>query len=87
MSYRSTQRAALVVIVVLAGTAAASAQGKTPVPDASAQRKAQELVREVYGEAYEGAKTSAERLALAKKMLDEAARTKGDAAGHFVLLR
>jgi hypothetical protein len=75
------------MIAVLAGAAAAPAQGRTPVPDAAAQAKARDLVHEVYGDAYDAAKTSAQRTALAKKMLDEAARTEGDSAGHYVLLR
>ncbi|MHC4407358.1 MAG: hypothetical protein ACYTG0_47730 [Planctomycetota bacterium] len=87
MDFRRAERAALVVITVLAGTAAASARGKIPVPDAAAQTKAQELVREIYGKEHEAAKTSARQLALARRLFDEGARAKGDPAGHFVLLR
>ncbi len=87
MNCHWAQRAALVVILILAGSTNASAQNRTPVPDVAAQTKARELAREVYGEDYQVAKTSRQRLALVKKMLDEAASIEGDAAGHFVVLQ
>jgi len=60
---------------------------KLPVPDAAAQEQAQQLVREVYGEEYDNAKTAAEKTALAKKMLGQADETAGEPATQFVLLR
>ena len=84
---RTTQRVVLVVVVLVAGTAAAFAQGRAPAPDGAALSTAQGLLREVYGKEYDEAKTSGEKTALAKKMLDQAAKTKGDPASHFVLLR
>jgi len=84
---RTAQRVVLVAMTFVVTAPVAFAQEKTPVPDAASQAKAQELVRGVYGQEYAAAETSAERLALAKKMLDEAAKTKDDPVGHFILLR
>jgi len=83
---RAAPRAVLVVVVLLTGASVAWAQGKTQVPDDAAQAKARELIREVYGKEYGAAKTSPERLAVARKLLDAAAGAKGDPANHFVLL-
>ncbi|NQT14606.1 MAG: LamG domain-containing protein [Planctomycetes bacterium] len=57
------------------------------VPDDAAQAQAATLIREVYEQDYETAKTSADRTALAKKMIDQAARTLDDPVARFVLLR
>jgi hypothetical protein len=77
----------LVVLVALAGTAAALAQGKAPVPDAAAQDRAQGLLRDVYGSEYDAARTSKQKTELASKLLERAAKSKADPASHFVLLR
>ena len=61
--------------------------GKVPVPEAAAQARATRLVREVFGEQVDSVRTSAEKLALANNLLDEAKKTEGDPAGRFVLLR
>jgi len=84
---RAAPRVVLVVAIFLTGSAAAWAQERTQVPDAAAQAKARELIRDVYGKEYEAAKTPAERLALARKLLDAAAGAKSDLPSHFVLLR
>ena len=84
---RSAQRMVLVVMVLVAGATAALAQGKAPVPDAAAQKRAQGLLRDVYGKEYDAAKTSKQKTELAKKLLDQAAKSKADSASHFVLLR
>ncbi|NQT16524.1 MAG: LamG domain-containing protein [Planctomycetes bacterium] len=83
---RIAPRVVLVVVVFLAGVAVAWAQGKTRVPDAAAQAKARELVRDVYGKEYGAAKMPSERVAVARKLLNAAAGAKGDPASHFVLL-
>ena len=70
-----------------AATAAVFAQGRSPVPDDAAQAKARDLVHEIYGPQYDEAKTSTEKSALARKMLNQAAKTKGDPVSYFVLLR
>jgi len=84
---RPAQRVVLVVVALVAGAAAALAQGTAPAPDAAAQARAEQLLRDVYGEEYDAAKTSAQKTELAKKLLDQAATSKADPASHFVLLR
>lgn len=61
--------------------------GVVAVPDEAAQARALALVREVYEEDYQTAKTSADKTALAKKMIDQAAETVDDPVARFVLLR
>ena len=84
---RTAQRVVWGVAVLVAGTAAALAQQKAPVPDDAAQAKARELIRQIYGPQHDEAKNSVEKTALAKKMLKQAADDKGDPANHFVLLQ
>jgi hypothetical protein len=60
---------------------------KLPVPDAAARAKAEELVREVYGEECKAADTPDHRLAVARKLLDQAATSEVEPATRFVLLR
>lgn len=82
--------AVLVATILLAFGAPAAAQQnpeRQPPPDAAAQGEALELIREVYGQDLESVKTTAEKNALAKKMLDQARQAPGDRAAHFVLLR
>ncbi|MFC1596952.1 hypothetical protein ACFL5Q_03295 [Planctomycetota bacterium] len=81
------RRLVLVVVVLVAGAAFALAQERAPAPDAAAQARAQRLLRDVYGEEFDAAKTSAQKTELAKKLLDQAAKSKADPASHFVLLR
>ncbi len=75
------------LVCCLTAIQAQGPSGRSAVPDAAAQAKAQQLVRDVYGKEFEATKTSAEKTGLAKKLLDQAAKSKGDPAGHFVLLR
>ncbi|HUT88234.1 MAG TPA: CARDB domain-containing protein [Thermoguttaceae bacterium] len=84
---RPSLRVVLVVVVLVAGAAAALAQPRAPLPDAPAQARAQELLRDVYGEEYDAAKTSEQKTELARKLLDQAAKSPADPANHFVLLR
>ena len=60
---------------------------RRPVPDEAAVQQAQQLVREVYGKEYEQAKTSQAKTALGKRLLEQAAKSQDDPAGHYVLLR
>ena len=76
--------------VLLPGAVACSAQpseGRTPVPDAAALAKARELIREVFEREHSAAKTAAARAALARKMLEQASKTRDEPAGHYCLLR
>ena len=61
--------------------------GVVPIPDEAAQAPAAALIREVYERDYRTAKTSADRTALAKKLIDQAGRTVDDPVARFVLLR
>ena len=75
------------LLVDAQGQAAQQPSGKLPVPDAAAQQKAVELIREVYKEDYDKARTPAEKVALAEKMVRQAGQSNTDAAGRYVLLR
>ncbi|NQT14359.1 MAG: WD40 repeat domain-containing protein [Planctomycetes bacterium] len=57
------------------------------MPDTEVQARAQELIRDIYGKKYDAAKNSKQKTDLAKKLLDQAAESKGDPGSHFVLLR
>jgi WD40 repeat protein len=59
---------------------------RKPAPDAAAQAKAEQVVREVFKAEYAKA-SAADRLKLANRLLKEAADTKDDSAARFVLLR
>lgn len=57
-----------------------------PVPSEADQQKSRKLVEEVYQKELGKAKTAAERSALAKRLIQDAERTKNDPSGRFVLL-
>ena len=84
-------RIIIAAVVILPASALVSmAQGaapRVPVPDAAAQQKALDLIREVYGKDLDKAKNSVQKLAVAKRLLEQATRSKGQPASHFVLLR
>ncbi|QDU27826.1 hypothetical protein ETAA8_29170 [Anatilimnocola aggregata] len=60
---------------------------KFPVPEAAAQQAAVAQVAEVYKPDYELAKSPAQKIELAKKLLLEATATKDDLVARFVLFR
>ena len=60
--------------------------GKNPLPAASAQAAATKLAKEVYGDEFTAAKTSAQKGQLARKLLAKAGETENDLPGHYVLL-
>jgi hypothetical protein len=60
-------------------------QERVPVPDADAQRKAEKVVREVFGDPAK--KSAAERIAVSRKLLQQATETKDDPAPIYVMLR
>jgi hypothetical protein len=62
------------------------AQALLPVPSEADQQKSRKLVEEVYGKELGKAKTPAERLALAKRLIQDAEQAKNDPSGRFVLL-
>jgi hypothetical protein len=59
---------------------------KRPVPDAEAQEKATQELKETYKKDYEHLKTSDDRLALAAKFLQPGRENRKDAAAWYVLL-
>jgi len=68
-----------------AAIAAEAPGAEQPVPPAADQEQARKLIREVHKPEYDAAKTPAQRSALAKKMLGEAAKSGDDPAGCYVL--
>jgi hypothetical protein len=59
---------------------------RTAVPDAAAQAKAESLIKELYKDSF-AQRDTANQLALARKLLEQAQQTKDDAAARYVLLR
>jgi hypothetical protein len=70
-----------------AATPLFAGEKKLPVPSAAAQDAAMTVVKELYAADYAKAKTLADKVSLAKKLLDLGKSTKDDPAGRFVLLR
>jgi len=63
-----------------------SQEARSPVPDPAAQKDAEKVIRDVFKEDY--AKRGApDKLALARKLLDQALQTKDDLNSRFVLFR
>ncbi len=73
-------------IVLACATPAQAQDTRNPVPSAEAQQKALALVRDVYKDEYDKAKTSAEKEELAGELLESAAATKKP-ADRYALLR
>lgn len=63
------------------------ATDKLPVPKQASLDAAERLVKDIFKGDYSKAKTSAEKLSLAKKLLEQGLATKDDPVGQFVLLR
>ena len=83
-------KSTLTILLILALASSVSGQdaaNKTPIPAEAAQAQATKLIKEVYGEEWNKAKTAAEKQALAKKLLGKANESKDDPASQFVLLR
>ena len=88
--YRGLQLASLLGCALLfALSLQAGAQGKkTPVPSPAAQKKAEELVKEVYQAEYAKARQdNTAKGQLATTLLQEGRLTNDDLAGKFVLFR
>ena len=86
-SIRIGKHVLLLMAVSLAFTGAAVAQQKAPVPDADAQAEPRQLVRDIYGDKYRRSETPGAKTALAREMLEAAARDKDGSASQFVLLK
>jgi formylglycine-generating enzyme required for sulfatase activity len=59
---------------------------RSPVPEPASQEKAEKLIKELFQDEY-AKKASADKLALAAKLLDQAKDTKDDPVARFVLMR
>jgi len=80
--------AALVLVLPAAGIAfGGEGAEKAAVPDEAARAKALALVAELYEKPWKEARTSAQKTALAEKMIEAAGRSSDDPLGRFVLLR
>jgi len=75
------------ILLAAACVLAQNAPARLPVPTEAAQSEALNIIREVYKADYEKAKTTDEKRAMARKMVERAAETKSDAASQYVLLR
>jgi len=60
---------------------------RRPVPDLPSQQAAEARIREIFGEEFDSARTSAKRLELASKLSNQARETRDDPAVLFMLLK
>ncbi len=78
--------AVLTCVLFLAAIPQAFAEGeKLPVPGASAQDEARRTILEVHDTEYRQAKTPAQKVEFAQKLITEGRETKDDSAGQYVL--
>lgn len=77
----------LLWLTIISPAGAAAEDNRPPVPSAAAQAEAQRLVREVFGDKLDRAKTAEAKVTLAKEMIAAAAKDKGAMPGQYVLLR
>jgi len=73
-------------IVLWAGLLLGVQEKKLPVPDPAAQKAAEKLIRDVFNDDY-SKKSPADRLRLAKNLLEQGLKTNDDPAAGFVLFR
>src|ERR1700687_1091611 len=59
---------------------------KSLVPDGSSQKDAERLIREIFKDDY-AKRSQPDRVALARKLLEQASQTNDSPASHYVLLR
>ncbi len=62
-------------------------QPKLPMPDEAAQKVAEKVVLNAYQDDFSSAKTADQKVALAKKLIDEGTSTKDDPTERFMLCR
>jgi hypothetical protein len=77
---------AFLLTVIVLTTAPSSGQEKASAPADTSQQQALALVKEVYGQEWESAKTSAKKQALATKLLQKAGESTDD-TNRYVLLK
>jgi hypothetical protein len=66
---------------------AAAADTRLPVPADAAEKGAAKLIRDVYSADFDKAKTSEQRIALAKKLISDGVDTQDDPIGRYSLFR
>ncbi len=77
-----------IIVLVLASVGFSEEPDKRlPVPDAAAQTAAAKRIKEAHGADYENAKTRADKIELAKKLISEGNDAKGDPAEAYSLFR
>jgi len=84
---RGSARLGVLVVFLFCGTAWAQTDDRLPVPEGAKVKEALGLVREVFAEEYAAAKTSEQKAALAKKILQEGATGQHDPTSRYALLR
>src|SRR5262245_24774441 len=79
-------RVLVLACFVVLGASALASEPKRPIPDQAAQKSALAIVTDVYKPDYAKAKTPAQKIELAKKLLTDGAATK-EPVSRFVLFR
>jgi len=91
MSINRSRAGAFLIGVAIVGLALAAdpaaADKKAPIPDAAAQKAAAKRIKEHHAADFDKAESPAERSALAKSLISEAASAKAGAAERFTLLQ
>ena len=77
----------LPLLAVIAVASEMRGQQKSPVPDAKTLEARSKAARDIYGPRFTQAKTAAQKLALAKEMLDTASKVPDGLADQYALLR
>jgi hypothetical protein len=68
-------------------TPIAETPARAAVPDDAALTKASKAVSDIYAAEHDAARTAAQKVTLAKKLLEQAAATRKDPAAYYVLLK
>ncbi len=80
-------RSFMIFMLVAFAATAFGQEPKSSIPDEAAQKSAAAVIAEVYKPDYDQAKTAAEKIVLAKKLLGEGIATQDDAVSRFVLFK
>lgn len=79
-------RSLVLLGLAIQGAGRAQTPGKAPLPDEAARTAARQLVQQVYAEDLRRAADAPSKAAVARKLLSQAAETRHDLAGRYVLL-
>lgn len=86
----AARRVPMVVTILFASSSMIAGQQRdaaAPVPNDEAQRQALELVRDIFAQDYQAARTRVDKAGLAERLLDRASQMDQRDAGCFVLLQ